>query len=152
MDTIIQDFLAQKRIAVAGVSSTHDDAGNLIYRKLRGAGYRVFAINPKVDQVEGDACYPDLKSTPEVAEAVVIITRPEVTNQIVHECADLGIERVWMHRSFMGNSQSEEAIQFCQEHQIKVIPGGCPMMFCEPVDFGHKCMRWLGQMTGSVPK
>lgn len=150
----IHDFLAQKRIAVAGVSSTKPDAPNLIYRKLRDSGYQVYAINPKVQTVEGDPCYPDLKSLPEKVDAVVIGTRPEVTEQIVRECAELGISRVWMHyaMSFLGGSYSEAAVNYCHEHNISVIPGGCPMMFVEPVDFGHKCLRWFSRRTGTLPK
>ena len=155
MTTAFDEFLAQKRIAVAGVSSTHDDAANLIYRKLRETGHEVFAINPKVQQVEGDPCYPALQAIPGGVDGVVIVTRPEVADQIVHDCADLGIKRVWMHRSLLsmlGGSVSEKAVEFCQQHDIQVIAGSCPMMFCEPVDFGHKCMRWIMDVTGKLPQ
>ena len=162
IDPLVKDFLAQQRIAVVGVSRTREDAANLIYRKLRGAGYRVFAINPKTDIFEGDPCYPDLKSLPEPVEGVVIITRPAIAEQIVRQCVELGIPRVWMHCSLgtrpkLGKklaatitSVSEEAVRLCRENNIAVIPGGCPMMFCEPVDFGHKCMRWSLRLLGSL--
>lgn len=148
----IEDFLAQKRIAVAGVSRTGGEAGNLVYRKLRDAGYEVFAINPSTDRVEGDPCYPNLGAVPGEVDGVVIATHPQVTDQIVHECAQLGISRVWMHRSFGQGSVSDEAVDFCQQNDMKAIAGACPMMFCEPVDFGHKCMRWVLSLTGGLPK
>ncbi len=88
----------------------------------------------------------------EPIDGVVISTRPEVTGQIVQECAEVGVSRVWMHRSFGQGSVSDEATKFCQDHNITVIPGGCPMMFCEPVDFGHKCMRWFLGLTGGLPR
>jgi hypothetical protein len=82
MNAKISDFLAQKRIAVAGVSrNPQTEAANFIYRKLRAAGYEVF-----------------------------------------------------------------------QDNNIAIISGGCPMMFCQPVDFGHKCMRWILNLTGGLPK
>jgi hypothetical protein len=153
MNSNIQDFLAQKRIAVAGVSRhPQGAAANLIYRKLRDTGHEVFAVNPNAATVEGDPCYPNLKTIPQAVDAVVIATRPDVAEELVHECADLGVSRVWMHRSFGAGSVSNNATKFCQEHHIAVIPGGCPMMFCQPVDFGHKCMRWILQVTGGLPK
>lgn len=153
MNAKIQDFLAQKRIAVAGVSrNPQTEAANFIYRKLRTAGYEVFAVNPHAERVEGDRCYPDLKSISPPVQAVMIATRPEVAEQIVRECAELGVSRVWMHRSFGTGSVSDAAAKFCQDHHITVIPGGCPMMFCQPVDFGHKCMRWILRLTGGLPK
>jgi len=153
VNTRIDDFLAQKCLAVAGVShEPKGGVGNTIYRKLRGAGYRVFPINPNAESVEGDRCYPNLKSVPEAVGGVVIATRPEVAEQIVRECAELGISRVWMHRSFGGGSVSDAATKFCRDNNISVIPGACPMMFCQPVDFGHKCMRWVLRFTGGMPK
>ncbi|MFQ5575407.1 MAG: CoA-binding protein [Anaerolineae bacterium] len=150
----VEDFLAQKRIAVAGVSRTRDDAANIIYRKLRDTGYQVFPVNPNAQSFDGDTCYPDLKSIPQGVGGVVIVTRPETAKAIVRQCAELGVSRVWMHRSmgFVGSSVSEEAAQICRENNISVIAGGCPMMFARPVDFGHKCMRWFLQVTGGLPR
>ncbi len=150
VEELTKDFLAQKRIAVAGVSRTENDAANAIYRKLRDNGYTVFAINPNADTVEGDPCYHDVKSIPGGVDGVVIVTKPEVTNQVVRECSEVGVTRVWMHKSFMGDSASEEAVRYCQEHGIAVIPAGCPMMFLAP-DFGHRCMKWMMQVSGKLP-
>ena len=148
----VEDFLAQKRIAVAGVSRSGGHPANSVYRKLRNAGYQVFPTNPNAKEVEGDTCYPDLTSIPNGVDGVVIATPPRVTERIVRECAETGISRVWMHRSFGEGSVSKEAVSFCRENNITVIPGGCPMMFCDPVDIGHKCMRWFLGMTGRLPK
>jgi len=153
MDTKIANFLAQKRIAVTGVSrNPKGETANLIYHKLRETGYEVFPINPNAATIAGERCYPDLKSISPPVDGVVIATRPEIAEQIVHECAELGVSRVWMHRSFGTGSVSEAAIKFCQDHRIAVIPGGCPMMFCQSVDFGHRCMRWILKMTGGLPR
>ena len=144
------DFLAQKRIAVAGVSRTTNDAANAIYRKLRDNGYTVFPINPNADTVEGAPCFHDIKSIPGGVDGVVIVTKPEVAEEIVRECSEAGVTRVWIHQSFMQGSFSAAAVRYCEEHGITVIPGGCPMMFCTP-DFGHRCIKWYMQMTGKLP-
>lgn len=148
----VSDFLAQKRIAVVGVSRNGGAAANTIYKKLREAGYRVFPVNPNTQEVEGDRCYANVSSIPEGVDGVVIATQPQVTDQIVRECAAAGISRVWMHRSFGEGSVSPEAVDYCRANNITVIPGGCPMMFCEPVDMGHKCIRWILNLTGGLPK
>jgi predicted CoA-binding protein len=85
-------------------------------------------------------------------DGVVVSTRPEVADEIVRQCAEAGISRVWLHRSFGEGSVSESAVKFCEENNISVIAGGCPMMFCKPVDFGHTCMRWMLRVTGALPK
>ena len=145
-----QDFLAQERIAVAGVSRTRQDAANLIYKKLRDTGHQVFAVNPKADEVEGDVCYANMQAIPGGVDGAVIVTKPALTEQIVRDCAEAGVPRVWMHdNTFAAGSVSDEATQFCRDNNITVIDGGCPMMF---LDFGHKCMRWMLGVMGRLPK
>ena len=151
----VHDFLAQKRIAVAGVSrdrSTHP-IGNLIYRRLKSTGHDVFAVNPHLQAFEGDRCYPDLRSIPGGVDGVVIVTRPEATERIVHDCRDAGVRRVWMHQSFRkGSSVSPEAVEYCRQQGISVIAGGCPMMYGEGADLGHTCLRWVLGWTGGLPR
>lgn len=147
--SMAQEFLAQKRIAVAGVSRTEQDAANLIYRKLRDESYQVFPVNPNADTVEGDRCYASLKAIPGGVDGAVIVTRPEVSEQLVRDCAEAGIRRVWMHNNtFAPSSVSDAATEFCRENGITVIAGGCPLMF---FDFGHKCMRWILGLMGRLP-
>ncbi len=148
----VDDFLAQKRIAVVGVSRSSDQAANLVYRGLRKATYEVFAVNPNADEVEGDACYPDLKSISGGVDAVVVATSPEVTEAIVRDCSAQGIARVWMHRSFGKGSVSGRAVDFCRENGITAIAGGCPMMFIPTADIAHRCMRWILNLTAGLPK
>ena len=148
-----RDFLALERIAVTGVSRTPENHGsNVVYRRLRDRGYQVFAVNPNADEVEGDACFTDLKSIPGGVQGVVIGTRPETAETTMRECVDLGIEHVWMHRSFGSGSVSDAATAYGREHGVTVIDGGCPLMFDPTADGGHKVMKLLFTMTGKVPR
>jgi uncharacterized protein len=145
------EFLANKRVAVTGVSRTPKTHGsNNVYRRLRERGYDVFAVNPNADQVEGDRSYPDLKSIPGGVEAVVIGTRPEIAEDTMRECAELGVKHVWMHRGPGAGSVSSAATDYGRRRGITVIDGGCPLMFEPTADFGHKIMRFV--YAGKVPK
>src|SRR5262245_37320660 len=132
-------FLANKRVAVTGVSRTPKTHGsNNVYRRLRERGYDVFAVNPNAREVEGDQCYPDLKPIPGGVEAVVIGTRPAITDETMRECAELGIKHVWMHHGPGGGSVSDTATAYGRQPDITVIDGGCPLMFGPTSDFGHR--------------
>ncbi|HKA96080.1 MAG TPA: CoA-binding protein [Streptosporangiaceae bacterium] len=144
-------FLASKRVAVTGVSRTPKTHGaNNVYRRLRERGYQVFAVNPNTGQVEGDRSYQDLKSIPGGVDAVVIGTRPDIAEDTMRECAELGITRVWMHRGPGAGSVSVAATRYGREHGITVIDGGCPLMFGPTADLGHKIMRLV--YAGHIPK
>ena len=155
IDTLVQDFLAQKKIAVVGVSAARDTGCNLNYRKFKSTGYQVYAVNPHIATFDGDPCYPDLKSLREKPDAVFILANPQVTEQVVRQCVELGIRHVWMH-CMMGvkpglatgmTSVSPEAVELCRQNKISVIPGSCPNQFLQP-DFGHGMMRGLWRLFG----
>ena len=155
IDILVHDFLAQKKIAVVGVSDHRETGCNLAYRKFKAAGYTVYAVNPHLTTYEGDLCYPDLKSLPETPDGVFILANPKVTDDIVQQCVDLGIQRVWMH-CMMGTrpgamasatSVSPAAVQMCRDHGIVVIPGSCPNQYLNP-DFGHSMMRVMWRSLG----
>ncbi len=155
IDGLVQDFLAQKGIAVVGVSDRRETGCNAGYRRFKEAGYTVSAVNPRLKAFEGAPCYPDLRSIPEKPEAVYILANPKVTEQIVQQCVDLGIRHVWMHCAMgtkpglgaASSSVSPSAVEMCRANGIAVIPGSCPNQFLKP-DFGHSMMRILWPALG----
>jgi predicted CoA-binding protein len=148
------EFLADKRVAVTGVSrKARSHGANVVYQRLRQRGYQVFAVNPNADEVEGDPCYRDLKSIPGGVDWVVIATKPETADATVRECGELGVKRVWMHQPPFGpGSVSTTAADYGREHGMTVIEGGCPCMFNPAADPGHKLLRAMGTLTGRVPR
>jgi predicted CoA-binding protein len=155
IDPLVKDFLAQKKIAVVGVSDKRETGCNAAYLRFKQAGYSVSAINPRLTEFHGETCYPDLRSIPDKPDAVFILANPKVTEQIVQQCVDLGIQRVWMH-CLMGtkpglgagmSSVSQEAVKMCRDNGITVIPGSCPNQFLKP-DIGHAMMRLLFRGLG----
>lgn len=146
-------FLAQRRIAVTGVSRHPAGHGsNAVYKRLRDRGYEVFAVNPNADEVEGDRCYHSLGEIPGGVDAVVIGTRPETAEATMHECAEQGIRHTWMHRAFGEGSVCDQATVYGRDQGITVIDGGCPLMFAPTADVFHKAMRVVLSRTGKVPK
>jgi hypothetical protein len=150
----IDDFLAQKRIAVAGVSREPGGkhGGNVIYKRLKDRGYEVFAVNPNADTVEGDPCFRSLAAIPGGVDAVVIATTPSIAPSVARECKDLGITRVWMHGPFGGGSVSKDAHAYCRQNGIASIAGACPLMYGPTSDGFHRFMRGFVGLVGKLPK
>jgi hypothetical protein len=155
IDNMVKDFLAQRKIAVVGVSDKRETGCNLNYRKFKDNGYQVYAVNPRIATYDGAPCYPDLKSIPEKVDAVFILASPKVTDLIVDQCLELGVKHVWMH-CMMGTkpglaasmtSVSQSAVEKARANGIAVIPGSCPNQFLKP-DFGHAMMRGMWRLFG----
>ena len=147
---LIADFLRGRRIAVAGVSRGSSSAANPVFRKLRDSGYEVFPVNPNASEVEGATCFPTLESVPVQLDGVVIATHPDVSIDVVRQAVECRVPRIWFHRSFGRGSVSDAAVRECGARGMQCIVGGCPVMYCEPVDFGHRCMRWWLGWRGRI--
>ncbi len=147
----IERFLHGRNIAVAGVSRQSGQAANAIFRKLRKSGYTVYPINPNSESLEGVRCFPEVAALPKPIDGVVIATHPEVSPELLQQCAAAGLSSVWLHRSFGHGSVSREAVEIAENRGLECIEGGCPMMFCPPVDIAHRCMRWWLGRKGRLP-
>jgi len=144
----VEDFLAQRVLAVVGVSRDSKKFGNRVYKDLLRKGYRAFAVNPTALVIEDRPCYPSLKALQEQVGGVVFVVPPEETRKVVREVAEMGIRRVWMQQG----SESQDAIRFCEENNISVVAGECILMFAKPVESFHRVHRWVWGVLGKLPK
>ena len=144
---IVGEFLTQKKIAVVGVSRKKTKFGNAIYKELKLKGYKVFPINPHITVYEGDTCYPDLLSLPEIVDGVVINVPPAQTEKVVREAKEAGINKVWLQQG----SQSEAAIKYCEENGIDCVSNECILMFAQPSALIHRAPKWVWSVLGKLP-
>lgn len=147
MTTPITDFIAQRNLAIVGVSRGGKKFGNMAFKTLKQKGYRVFPINPNAETIEGEHCYPSLLALPEPVENVLVVVPPAETERVVREAAAAGIRRVWLQQG----AASEAAIRFCDEHGMSVIHDECILMFAQPVVSFHRFHRWVWKVLGKLP-
>jgi len=95
----IKGFLGVKRIAVVGVSRNPRDFTRILFQEFRKRGYDAVPVNPNLKEVDGLPCYASVTSLPQPVEGVLLMTKPSVTGEVVHDCAQAGVRRVWMYRA-----------------------------------------------------
>ena len=144
----IHDFLSQKKLALIGVSRDTKQLANVAYRFLKTHGYTVYPVNPNTDKIEGDQCYPNIRSLPEKVDGAILMLPPEKTMKVLPEIAEAGIKHVWLQQQ----TESSQAIQFCLDHNMNVVYGECIMMFSEPLAFPHRLHRCGKKVFGLLPK
>ncbi|MFH0794780.1 MAG: CoA-binding protein [bacterium] len=123
-ETRISEFLAAESFAVVGASNNPAKYGNLVYRDLRDGGRKVFPINPNAREIEGDPCYPDLKSLPEKPQVVVFVAPPEISLKVAKQAYELGIRKFW----FQPGAEGDEVLAFCAQHGLEVVHSMCVMV------------------------
>ena len=148
----IEDFLAQKRIAMIGASRNPKDFSAVLFEELRKRGYDMVPVNPNATEVMGKPCFARVQEIRPPVDAALLMTTPEVTDTVVSDCAAAGIRRVWMYRAGGKGAVSPKAVAFCQEHGIQVVPGQCPFMFLPGAGGIHKFHGFVRKITGRYPK
>lgn len=148
---VIEDFLAQKRIAMVGVSRKMQDFSVLLLKELRKRGYEVVPINPNASDILGERCFARVQDIQPPVDTVLLMTSPSVTETVVEDCAEAGISRVWLYRAAGDGAVSPKAVQFCKERGIQVIAGECPFMFLPENGF-HALHGFVRKITGNFPK
>jgi uncharacterized protein len=144
----IQDFLAQKTLAVAGASRNPQSFSANVARDLKAKGYTLYPVNPNAKEVGGEICYPAVAAIPVKVGGVIFFTPPAATEKAVKEAAAAGVTRMWIQQG----AQSKEALAFCAEKGINAVSGQCILMFAEPVGSFHGFHRWMKKLFGGLPK
>lgn len=124
MEELIKEFMDQKRFAVVGATDNPEKYGNRIVKNLRSRGYEVYPVNPKLEEVDGLKCYPSIAGIPVQVDVVDFVVPPNATEEILKQCKDLGLDRIWLQPG----SESEAAIAFCQDNNLKVVHSVCVML------------------------
>lgn len=148
----IEDFLAQKRIAMAGISRDPKSISVTLFEELCRRGYDVVPVNPNAAEVQGRRCFARVQDIQPPVEAALLMTSPDATETVVNDCAEAGIRRVWMYRGTGKGSVSGKAIAFCQEQGIQVVPGECPFMFLPDSAGIHRVHGLVRKITGRYPR
>ncbi|MCK6557166.1 CoA-binding protein [Candidatus Binatia bacterium] len=134
-------FWSQSSFAFVG-HSAKKGFPRISYGEARKRGKRVFAVDPSIDQVEGDKTYPDLRALPERVDGVVLEVPREETLEAVREAADVGIKNVWVH---MGRD-TPEALALAKELGLNVLTGTCAVMYLAQGLSAHTVHKWVNKV------
>jgi predicted CoA-binding protein len=148
---LINEFLKRKRVAVVGVSRHPQDFTRSLFREFVRRGYDVVPVTPQTRELEGRRCYARVQDIPEPVEAALLLTPSAVTLRIVRDCAEAGVPLVWMYRASGRGAVSREAIEFCEERGIRVIPGHCPYMFFPNTGLVHRFHGFVLKIARAYP-
>ncbi|MEN8227255.1 MAG: CoA-binding protein [Bacteroidota bacterium] len=146
MKEIIQAFLDDRRVAIAGASNNKENFGRSIMTELTKKDYEVHPVNPRCEEIEGSACVPTVRELPKEVESLILAVPASLTDEIINQCVGTPIKRVWMLKGVGKGAYSEKAHATCRENHIDVVYGFCPMMF-----YGtgaHKLHLWLRKRFG----
>ncbi len=145
------DFMALRRLALVGLSHDPRELSRALFRELRQRGYEVVPVNPLLESADGVPCARRVQEVTPAVDWALLMTPPAMTEQVVRDCAEAGVKRVWMHRGTGTGSVSPAAVSFCRDHGIEAIAGACPFLFLPRTGFVHRTHRFLSRLFGHDP-
>ena len=125
MDKLIKKALNKNNIfAVVGASKNPQKYGHKVFKALKAFNYRAYPVNPNSKEVLGEKTYDTIADLPEKPDVVSVVVPPKVSEEIVKQVNEGEVEKVW----FQPGAESEKAINYCKEKDIKVIHGRCVLI------------------------
>ena len=146
MNPLIEDFISSKKIAVVGMSRSEKKFGNMACKELRGKGYEIFPVHPGAKEIDGFACYPDLKSLNGNVDALWIAIPPRHVPPVLEEAARLGLKKIWLQQG----AWSKDVQQCIDQLGLPVISKRCILMYAPPVKSFHKFHRTIVGIFGGL--
>ncbi len=144
---VVSDFVAQRTLALVGMSRTRGKFGNAAYKELAAKGYDILPVHPEAETLEGAPCWPSLAALPRKPDGLLVVVPPAQAEKVVAEAHAAGIPRVWLQQG----AESPEAIRYCEEHGIRVVHHECILMFAEPAHWFHRAHRFVWRLLGKLP-
>jgi predicted CoA-binding protein len=148
----IEAFLAQKRIAMVGISREPKSISVALFKELCRRGYDIVPVNPKAPSVNGHRCFARVQDIDPPVTAALLMTSPQITESVVADCFAAGIKQVWMYRAGGNGAVSATALEFCNTKGMEVIPGQCPFMFLPGAAGVHRFHGFIRKITGRYPR
>jgi predicted CoA-binding protein len=146
MDPKIIDFIQQKKLALVGASRDGKSFGNMAAKELRERGYTLLLVHPLAKEIDGQACYPDLKAVRGQVEGVVVCVPPAQAEGVLRQASEVGLPRVWLQQG----AQTPELVELGQQLGLSLVSGKCILMYAEPVRSIHKFHRGFMKLIGKL--
>ena len=81
----IQGFVAEKTLAIAGLSRDEKSFSAVAFKELKTKGYKLYPVNPNARRILGEKCYPSVAALPGKVGGVLVFTSPAHTEKVVRE-------------------------------------------------------------------
>lgn len=101
--------MSHKTIAIVGASRNHSKFGNKCVRAYKSAGWEVFPVNPREEEIEGLTVFQSLQDVPVPLDRISLYLPPARTQALLPELAEMSGTEVWFNPGSAGRQVLEEA-------------------------------------------
>ncbi len=126
---MLERMFNPKVVAVVGATPKEGKVGNILLKNLKDFDGKVYAVNPKYDEILGYKCYPSVEEIPDEVDLAIIAVPAEVVPSILESCGRKGVKNaVVITAGFKeaGNYALENKItEICRRYGINMVGPNC---------------------------
>ncbi len=137
---------------MVGVSRNPKDFSRMLFRELVCRQYEIIPVNPSAQEIDGYPCHPRIGDIDPPVKTVLLMTPRTSSSQVLRECADVGADLVWLYGINGEQDVDADALRYCRDHGIGVVPGYCPYMFLEKAALYHRLHGFVARLIGKYPR
>lgn len=124
MSTEGEILTSYRTIVVVGLAADPSRPSYYVSEYMQQQGYRIIPVNPDLEEVLGERCYPDLASVPEPVEFVNVFRRPQFCAGVARDAVAVGAKAVWLQQGIL----SEEARRIAEAAGLAYVEDRCVMV------------------------
>ena len=124
---VIDEMLGDAKgrtIAVIGLSENTSKPSHYVSEYMQRHGYKIYPVNPAVENVLGEKSYKSLAELPVKPDVVNVFRVPAMIPAIVDEMLMLGLKDLWVQAGIV----NEEAAAKAEAGGIRVVMDRCIMV------------------------
>ena len=126
---MLERMFNPKVVAIIGATPKEGKVGNILLKNLKDFKGKVYAVNPKYEEVLGFKCYPNVESIPDDVDLAVIAVPAKAVPEVLESCGRKGVKNVVVITAGFkeaGNYALERQIaEICRRYGINMVGPNC---------------------------
>jgi acyl-CoA synthetase (NDP forming)/GNAT superfamily N-acetyltransferase len=123
----LRHVFAPESVVVIGASRRREAIGRVIVENIRGGGYagRLYTVNPRARQIDGERCLDSVLDLPEPADLAVIAVPAPAVLGVAEQCGQRGVRSLVVITSGLDAAACADLLAVCRRHGMRLVGPDC---------------------------
>jgi|tagenome__1003787_1003787.scaffolds.fasta_scaffold20989914_5 acyl-CoA synthetase (NDP forming)/GNAT superfamily N-acetyltransferase len=123
----LRHLLAPESVVVIGASRRREAIGRVILENIRAGGFagRLYTVNPRARQIDGDRCLASVLDLPEPADLAIIAVPAPAVLGVAGQCGQRGVRSLVVITSGLDAAACADLLAVCRRHGMRLVGPSC---------------------------
>jgi acyl-CoA synthetase (NDP forming)/GNAT superfamily N-acetyltransferase len=123
----LRHIFAPESVVVIGTSRRREAVGRVILENIRAGGYagRLYTVNPRARQIDGERCLASALDLPEPVDLAVIAVPAPAVLGVAGQCGQRGVRSLVVITSGLDAAACADLLAVCRRHGMRLVGPDC---------------------------